>query len=132
MMVCLLIASSGEPLRIVKGGDPGAAPLDWWVAAVCGAIAVATLAAAVAYAVRARQAKDAREEAFRRTARSLGVSRRVSRLVHRIAQSHGAASPVALLVSEHAMRTAIAAFERNGLTAADGKLLTRLRRDLGL
>lgn len=71
--------------------------------------AACVLALAALWVWRRMKPTDPGEAAFTAISRSLGLTRADRLLVRELAAAHGAATPVALLLSEHALKEAVAA-----------------------
>lgn len=125
-----LVTLATEPVYLVKGD---AEPALWWLQPALIAVgAVVVVAAALLLFIRARRGRDDREAAFRALAGRLGVSRATRGLLRKLAGAHGSASPVALLLSDHALRTAAAAIDGDSLPRSERRALEGLRAHLGM
>jgi hypothetical protein len=121
-----------EPVYLVKEGGAGTGMSLPVLAAGFGGFLVVLAACWALYALKVRARRDLVEHAFVVLCRGMRVPRSARGLVRRLAQCHGHASPVALLLSEHAMRSAVRDFERGSLSAADKRSIERLRLGFGL
>ncbi|HYE61293.1 MAG TPA: hypothetical protein VD997_04795 [Phycisphaerales bacterium] len=120
-----------EPVRLVKGDETSAWAAEAWMV-VASMVVLLVAISGVVLMVRARRGRDDRESAFRALASGLGLSGDARGLLRRLAAAHGAASPVALLLSDHALRQAVVGVKGAGLPRAERRALERLRADLGL
>lgn len=127
----LSLSAPLPPVRAIDLVDPSATsagPGAWFIA---GAAVLALALVAAAYIIwRAAEPEPPVDRAYRTLARGLGLRRRDRRLLDRLAAEHGEATPVALLLSEHAFRTAMDALWRTpgteSLRADAGRLLNRV------
>ena len=111
-----------------SAGAAGLPPLP--AAAAAGALLLVLVALMV---WRRMKPKDPGEAAFDAIARALRLSRAERLLVRELAAAHGRAAPVALLLSEHALREAMAAargVEDDGRVDALAKKLEESARRL--
>jgi hypothetical protein len=131
-MSLVTLLSVDGPVHLVKGDEPTGGAAGWLTVCLVGAVAVSAVLWWALNLHRARIGRDEQDYSFRRVARKLGLPAPMCRLIRRLAQAHGSASPVALLISEHGLRTAISAFERGTTSTGDQKQLERLKRDFGL
>ncbi len=117
--------SAPAPIELVRPGgeDAPAAGVEPGGALVF--VGVAIVAAGVLVVAHLRWLWHRRlspsERAFRRLARWRGVRPRRRRVVRELAKAHGEAEPVALLVSDHAMRTAIERYRERAEAHAEIK-----------
>jgi hypothetical protein len=116
------------PVQLITGAEAAPAFPVWVLPAVFGGVAVLALATWAWVAYRSRAASDVNEHAFGRLARSMGLGRGAKQLIRRPAFHHGAASPLGLLMSEHALRTALANFEKTTPGKRDQRAAESLRR----
>ena len=106
-----------EPVRLVKGDETSAWAAEAWMV-VASMVVLLVAISGVVLMVRARRGRDDRESAFRALASGLGLSGDARGLLRRLAAAHGAASPVALLLSDHALRQAVVGVKGAGLPRA--------------
>ena len=115
-----------EPIRLATQ-EAGDAPTDGaaWTSWAAGLALVAALSFAAHWLWRVRRL-SAEERAFRALARRLWVPRGVRRTIRGMARAAGL-PPVALLLSEHAFRSAAAAFagDRSGVERAATRLFRK-------
>ena len=100
-----------QPVELLRGDAPPAqsqpgVPIPGIIAAAVLLAAFLALAALHARSILHRRLPPT-ERAFRRLARARGITPRRRRLVRALAEMHGDAEPVALLISDTAMRCAI-------------------------
>jgi hypothetical protein len=108
--------SPDAPIHLITGRPP--APTEHVLSlgaglAIIGLIVAIALAAWAVIAYRAALEKNPAEHAFRRLARRLRIPPRHTSLLRRLATEVQCA-PVALLISDHALRAAALCFERTG------------------
>lgn|GEM_PF-2636366 len=128
----ILLASVNQPVHLVKGDEVAGSSTAWVVLAIVCLVALIAIAWWGVALYSARTRRDEPEHAFKSVARALAVPAAMCKLIRKLAQAHGGATPAGLLLSDHGLTTAIAAYERNGVTKGDQKLLERLSRDFGL
>lgn len=126
----MLLGATG-PVRLFTGEEPAGFPV-WVLPVVFGSVAVLALGTWGWVAWRARAASDTNEHAFVVLARSMRLGRSGRRLLRRLAFHHGSASPLGLLMSEHALRSALSKFEASGPGRRDQRTVERVRRSFGL
>jgi hypothetical protein len=116
-----------EPIRVVTGEEipPEAVtvvPIWLILLAIISAGIVIASVLCLLWLIRTRRQTPA-ERAFERLSRKMGLARRHRALVRALADAHGRASPVALLVSHHAFTVAA---NRNGNDEQTRSLASRL------
>ena len=128
----LLTLAVDGPVHLVTGEEPASTFPLWVLPAIFGAVALIALQTWAFVAYRARVAGNDNEYAFRALARRLKLGRGHCTLIRRLALVHGAASPVALLLSDHALRSALASFESSSPSKRDAKIAASLRTAFAL
>ncbi len=125
------VARAGGPRGLVGAPEPALGGLELYLLAF--AVATALLAAVlVVWALwMKRRAKPPADAAFDALARRLGLGKKDREVVRVLAAAHGEAKPIALLVSDSALHTALAEMEAQaGLSgehvAAARRVVTRL------
>ena len=110
--VVAAVAPSAGPRGLVGAPDPALGGVELYMLAF--AVATALLAVLlVAWALwTKRRAKPPADAAFDTLARRLGLGTRDRETVRVLAASHGEAKPVALLVSDSALRAALVEMEQ--------------------
>ncbi len=124
----MMVLAVHGPVQLFTGAEAAPAFPVWVLPAVFGGVAVLALATWAWVAYRARAAGDVNEHAFRTLARSMRLGRNAKQMIRRLAFHHGTASPLGLLMSEHALRTALEAFERTGPGKRDQRTVETVRR----
>jgi hypothetical protein len=126
----MMVLGVQGPVRLITGAEAAPAFPVWVLPAVFGGVAVLALATWAWVAYRARAAGDVNEHAFRCLARSMRLGRAAKQMIRRLAFHHGSASPLGLLMSEHALRTAVEAFQKTDPGKRDQRVLETVRRTL--
>jgi hypothetical protein len=126
-----MMLGSLEPVQLFTGEEPARFPV-WVLPAVFGIAAALALGTWAWMAYRSRLAGDVNEHAFLALARSMRLGRGGRKLLRRLAFYHGSASPLGLIMSEHALRSALERFEASNPNRRDLRTAEQLRRALGL
>ncbi len=127
-MLLSLAQSPEGPIHLVTGAPPVAAPpmMPLWLGlTIIAAVVVIALVAWFVLWRRAAVENDPAEYAFRTLCRHIGVQGRRQALLRRLAATARCA-PVALLVSDSALRTAALCHERSNPGRRDRALLKDL------
>lgn len=133
-----LLADSGlltlavERVDLITGNEAKATFPLWVLPAVFGAVGLIALQTWAFVAYRSRVSGNDNEYAFRALARSLKLGRTQRNLVRKLALTHGAASPVGLLLSDHALKVALAGFESGTVSKREAAAVEGLRKSFGL
>lgn len=124
------LTAQASPARAIEIIDPAAPASADPRLLIAGAALALVLVAAACIVWRTAEPEPPIDHAYRKLTRGLGLRRRDRRLLARLAAEHGQAPPVALLLSEHAFRTAMEALWRTPgtepLRAHAGRLLNRV------
>jgi hypothetical protein len=112
----------GVDLVLPDALPPRAAGFPW--APATAVVAAVGLIGVALWLWKVTPAPDPGEVAFRRVARAMGLSRAQRRLARALAEAHGSASPVAILLSAEARRRAASAatIDDQAVAARDGRI----------
>ncbi|USN98536.1 MAG: hypothetical protein H6810_10220 [Phycisphaeraceae bacterium] len=120
-----------QPVQLVRAqADPTPAPwpiTDWWVLGpvlIVGAVVLLTLQIR---SIRRRRLSDS-ERAFRRIASHQRLPAGARLITRELATAHGRATPVALLLSDHALREAAARLDPKPGSSRERAMNKLLRR----
>ena len=123
----LITLAVDGPVRLMTGNEPvaRAGAMAWWVlpAFLVGAVVLALLTWFVIDR-RARVERSPAEYAFRALSLRMGMGAWRATLLRKLAAAHGTATPVSLLLSNHALGMAAAEFEKT----ADARSIKKLAR----
>jgi hypothetical protein len=127
-MLLELAQSPDGPIHLITGEPPAPVPhaIPWplILTLVCAAVGVALILWAL-FARRLAVKRQSAEHAFRALARRLRLPPRHAAIIRKLA-SCAQCSPVALLVSDHALQAAAMCFEKTGPSKRDAALLRQL------
>ena len=131
-MMPSLLAQVG-PVGIVTSDEPARPGFPVWIlAALLGVVAVVSVLTWLLVLYRNRVASNPGEYAFRALSLRLAFTPGQRSLLRRLSGIHGSASPVGLLLSDHALRAAVGRFEQGTVSGRDKRRLAWLKTSFGL